>query len=200
MFRYTSHSSGRCLLVLLVTSSIAVGQIPGVDIWPDDKTDDKCDLIHAANAELVVLSATGELVLVSADDIILDGTFVDKDGAVFVDDDPAGSLRFAEDADGFPTLWWLAFNGRVMSIDGLSGDEFDISASELLPSDIGNTTCAACDGFWDIEADCVEPEPPPVVVNVFPLCGLGFGTLMMGMTFVALAGMHLVRTRTEPRP
>ena len=115
VFHRISRSAGGCLLVLLVSANIAAGQIPGVDAFRDSETNIECDLVHAANAELVVLLDSRELVLVSADDIILEDTFVDTDGAVFLDDDPAGSLRFAEDADGLATLWWLAFNGRVMA-------------------------------------------------------------------------------------
>ncbi len=204
MFHRTPRSAAGFLLFWVVTSSIAAGQIPGVDVFPDSETDVACDLVNAANAELVVLTDTGELVLVSAEDIILDDTFVDRDSAVFIDDEPFGSLRFAEDADGLATLWWLAANGRVMHIDGVT---FEVTASDLLPADISGTECDACNGFWDVQSDCAAPEPQPPPddpspggVTIFQLCGSGFGMLMMGVTLFGLVGMRAAGIRAGLSP
>lgn len=185
----------------------AWGQIPGVTIFEDSFVNPQgdfssCDLINAANAELVVLSATGELVLVSGEDVVIPGSFVTDEGDVFLDDELFGFITFEDDADGFRTLWWLSPTGRAVDIDGLT---FFVSESVLFPSDFRNVPCSACDAeLWDDPEGCggvvPPPQPPPpsppddgdtVIFPTFNFCGAGVGMMMM-VSFLCLSGMKRI--------
>ncbi len=107
-----------------------------------------CDVINAANAEFVVLSATGEFVIVTGEDVALEGTVVDVDGLVFLDGSPAGLIAFAD--DGFRTLWWTSLTGFVINVDDFTGEP---TVSKQLPGDFVDVPCDAC-AFWDDAALC----------------------------------------------
>jgi len=166
------------------------GQIPGVDLFQDSESDSVCDVVNSANAQLVVLQDTGEFVLVTGEDTRLEGTFVDVNGDVFVDDDPAGFVTFADDGDGLRSLWWLAPSGFAVHVDTIT---LQISESSVLPSQIIDVPCDAC-AFWDVAADCKRSNPPgsgPPAVRI-TFCGSGLG--MIGLPLLlGLAGFGRFR-------
>jgi hypothetical protein len=153
------------------------------DVFADPSSDSVCDLVNASNAELVVLSNTGELVIVTGTDVILADTFVDLDSNVFFDGLPAGLLTFATDDDGFRTLWWVGLNGNVVSVDLFTGEP---SVTNERPSDFADVPCDACD-FWDDQSVCPTSPPPtpnPPVLNI-SFCGAGAG-MSMALTVIGL--------------
>ncbi len=127
------------------------GQVLPWDVFADTESSSVCDLVNAGNAELVVLSSTGELVVVSGPDVILADTFVDLDGFVFFGFEPVGVITFAEDGDGFRTLWWLSLDGFVFDVDSFTGLVLETGS---VPTDIINVPCDACP-FWDDPTACL---------------------------------------------
>lgn len=186
----TSHSGAVVAGSLICLASVATvsAQIPGVDLFQDSESASICDLVNSANAHLVVLTDTGEFALVTGEDTRLEGTFVDVNGDVFVNDEPAGFVTFADDGDGLRSLWWLAPSGFAVHIDTIT---LQISESQILPDQISDVPCDACT-FWDVAADCQSTEPPPderpVVIN---FCGSGIA--MMGLPM--MLGLHGLRAR-----
>jgi hypothetical protein len=120
------------------------------DLFVDPLTGEACDLVNAANVEMVVFSDTGELVIVTGADLFLGDTFVDADGNVFFDGFPFGFINFDEDGDGLPSLWWLTEFGTVVEIDLVTFVPFD---SFLFPDEFVSVPCDACP-FWDDPDDC----------------------------------------------
>ena len=74
------------------------------DTFIDDASDSICDVVNAGNAQLVVLNTTRQFVIVTGSDVTLVDTFVDTNGLVFFEGEPAGVIGFALDGDGFRTL------------------------------------------------------------------------------------------------
>ena len=124
-----------------------------------------CDVVNAANLELVVFSDTGELVGITGTDVIFLDTFVDDDGFVFFRGDPAGSIEFAQDADGFRTLWLFTLLGDVADVNLFTGEPL---STGLLPFDFANVPCDACPQ-WDLPAECLDFDGDGVA-DVFDLC------------------------------
>jgi len=146
------RSTNPLLVLLAVTVLAATSSAQSVpwDVFLDDQSASACDVVNTSNAELVVLSDTGELVVVTGVDLILDGTFVDGSGFVFVGGFPVGVIGFATDGDGFRTLWWTGLDGSVVEIDPFTGAP---SPSAFSPSDFSQVPCDACE-LWDDPADC----------------------------------------------
>ena len=157
------------LAFLTTAASHSVAQTVPWDVFEDGLSDSVCDVINAANAELVVLSATDELVIVTGEDVTLGGSFVDSDAFVWLYGEPAGLIEFAEDGDGFRTLWWTSLTGTVISIDGFTGEP---TQTDLFPSDFFGVPCDACP-LWDELAACSDPPGPQEVVGGLPLLSRG---------------------------
>ncbi len=155
-----SHRIGRvitgCAVAWAFSASTSLAQsVPWV-LFQDSLTFSACDVVNAENAELVVLIATGELVLVTGSDKIVDGTFVDIDAPgppwfVFFFGEPAGVVDFAVDGDGFSTLWWLSptllpfADPLVIHVNTFTGQP---TATDLFPTDFVDVPCDATP-FWD---------------------------------------------------
>lgn len=136
------------------TSALAQDTRPW-DLIGDRTSDAQCDVVNADGLQLVVLSETGELVVVTRVDIIIADSLVDDSSRVFIGGEPAGVISFATDGDGARTLWWLDNTGvRVVRIDPFT---FEPSASSKTPDDYENVPCDACP-FWDLtEPGCEIP-------------------------------------------
>lgn len=176
------------LAFLAAAESRSVAQTVPWDVFEDSLSGSVCDVVNSANAELVVLSAAGQLVIVTGEDVTLEDSFVDLDGFVWFEGDPVGLIEFAEDDDGLRTLWWTSLTGTVVSIDGFTGEP---TQTDLFPSDFADVPCDACP-FWDDLTACSEPvvEPdgsPPITFN---LCGieipLAIGTIAIGLMIMGL--------------
>ena len=142
------------MLVVVFPTDQAVGQTVPWEVFVDTESASVCGLVNAENAELVVLRESGLLVIVTEQDVILENTFVDAEGTVFVDAYEVGYLTFALDGDGFRTLWWVSLTNRAIHIDGITGEA---SESDYKPTDFNDVLCDACP-FWDeLLAACYTP-------------------------------------------
>ena len=186
-----SNRFQRVVLVVFATaagSGSALGQVLPWDTFVDALSTSVCDVVNAENAELVVLSDTGQLAVVTGRDVILQDTFVTVEGDVLYLGQPVGFIAYDTDGDGFRTLWWVSLTGRVVSVDGFTGEP---SETDLVPGDFFDVPCDACD-FWDDPAVCAPVEPDdPITINI---CGTN-AVVGMVMTFTGLMMTGLVRRR-----
>ncbi len=149
-----------------------------------------CDVINASNAGLVVSMITGELIIVSGDDIVLNNTLVDDNGFVIFEGGAAGVIGFFTDGDGQRTLWWTTLTGQVIRVNGFTGAPEE---TDMTPADFDAPECDACP-LWDDPDICEEPvdeEPPEVTIN---LCGTST-QVPLGLTAAGLVMLSLSRRR-----
>jgi len=172
------------VVVVGTTFESASAQNVPWDIFYDDVSTSACEVVNAANAELVVLTATGQLTIVSGQDVTLVDTFVDVDGTVYFEGSATGIIDFAEDGDGFRTLWWMTLTGLAVEIDDFTGVP---AASAFFPSDYTDVACDACP-LWDDQSVCVVP---PVTLN---FCGRST-QVSLGMTMFGLMFLGFLRRR-----
>jgi hypothetical protein len=156
----------------------------------DASSSSACDVINADNAQLVLLTATSQLSIVTQTDVTLQDTQVDADGFVTFEGNPAGAIGFAADGDGKRTVWWMSLTGAVVNVDDFTGEPTPTNKS---PSDFVDVACDACQ-FWDDPTVCApapppEPPPPPVTVN---LCGQAV-QFPIGLTAAGLVALSFAR-------
>jgi len=135
-----------------------------VVVFEDPSSATECNVVNAANAQLVVLTETGELAVVSGKDMVLEGTFVDETGTVTFGEEAAGVLQFDTDGDGMRRLFWESITGRLITLEGMTGLPTE---SDVLPADIIDVSFDACD-FWDNQDDCPKPEPVETTIVTQP--------------------------------
>ena len=172
-----------------VGSPISAQLVPW-DTFADNISNSVCSVVNAGNTELVVLRTTGQLVIVTGTDVLLEDAFVDAQGFVTFEGEDAGLLDFAIDGDGFRTLWWLTLTGNVVEVSGFTGEPRE---TDLFPDDFVDVPCDACD-FWDDPTVCGDPDPP-----VLNLCGVGV-PLSASASFMGLMGFRGLRRRRVNRP
>jgi len=148
----TLRNVGRVLVAALMGLSLAEAKAVPWDVFVDPVSGSSCDVVNGATSSLVVFSDTGQLIVVSGDDLLLVDTFVDEDQLVYFNGIPSGEIAFAEDGDGFVTVWWLSPSGWVMDIDLVTQEAVQ---TDLLPTDFVEVPCNACE-LWDDPADCDE--------------------------------------------
>ena len=152
--------------------------------------------MNAANTELVVRADTGQLVIISGEDTTLLDTYVDLDFSVWLETgipglmEPVGFIGFAEDGDGYRTLWWTTLTGRVIGVDEFTAEPYD---TDLFPSDFVDVPCDACPYIDDpFACDGIDDVlDGPIVFN---LCGLN-AQLGLALTAVGLGFTKLSRRR-----
>ncbi len=177
----------------------------------DPLTTIECGVINAENLELIVLESTGELVIVSEDgidveDVVVFESLVDDIGNIFLSGVQIGQVRFAEDANGTTTLWWLdLLSDRIYQYDR-AADQATLGL--LDPSGIVGLGCDPCT-VWDIPADCgfmdvggggtVDVGTGGGNTNIgdvssvtLNFCGAN-SAMSMSLTFAGLVGTSLVR-------
>ena len=159
-----------------------------------------CGVVNAENAELVVLSDTAQLMIVTQNDTILTDTFVDANNNVLFENQPAGFIEFFEDGDGFRTLWWVALNGQVVAIDPFTAAP---SASSARPTDFTDVACDACEFVDAPPADVCEDGGddggivlPPIEIN---LCGTMGDEMAASMVFFGAIGLKRTNNRRRRR-
>ncbi len=156
--------------VLGGSSSSVVAQDLPWDVYLDFESDAACDLVNAGNLELVVFSDTGELVVVTGTDYSLGpDAFVNEDGLYFFAEIPLGEIVFADDGNGFRTVWLLAFDGTVLELDPVTGGPI---FTDLIPDDFLGVPCDAFTLWDDDDFDGVLDE----VDN----CPFDFGNYRLG--------------------
>lgn len=190
MFNATRFAAFVALIA--ATSAAAQTAAKPWQLLLDASSSSACDVINAANAQLVLLTATNQLSIVTQTDVTLQDTQVDADGFVTFEGNAAGAIGFATDGDGKRTVWWMSLTGTVVNVNGFTGQPTETNKS---PSDFSNVACDACQ-FWDDPTVCApapppEPPPPPVTVN---LCGQNV-QFPIGLTAASLATLSFVRRR-----
>ena len=162
-----------------------------------------CEVVHTDNLELVVSldPTTGieNLVIVTGGDVRLFDTELLPSNDILFLGEPAGSIIFADGANGIRALWWVGFGDSVVNVDRFTGEPVP---TELRPGDIVVSTCDGCD-LWDDPNVCViidddpviDPPPPPLTINI---CGTSMA-MAMGLTFIGLMGTGLARRRFVSR-
>ena len=146
-------------------------------VFVNDDIDFRCDLINGFDSEFVVLENTGEMVLITGRDAILNRIFVDSNDLVYFNDAPAGQIELLVDADGLDAVFWTSLTGTVIGVDTFSGEPFD---SGYLPTELssGCDACLLIDESVFCEGDGGFVPLPPLP----PLCGAGIpGFAAMGM-------------------
>ena len=184
------NTIGAAVAMVLAIAPTASAQTKPWELFLDSASTSACDVINANNAELVLLSSTGQLAIVTGTDVTLEDTFVDADGFVFFEGAPVGAIDFATDGDGLRSIWWMSLTGTVVEVNGFTGEP---TQTNKFPTDFVDVPCDACE-FWDNPAACVadEPEPePPVVVR---LCGADIA-LPIGLTASGLVALSFSRRR-----
>lgn len=141
-------AAGLVWLVLIATSPAGAQLLPWIT-YEDPESASVCSVVNADVNELVVLDETGQLAIVTGEDLVLVDSFVDFDGFVVFEGSPAGFLGFATDGDGFRTLWWLADTGEVIRLNAF----FRPTLSDFLPGDFSGVLCDACP-LWDDPSAC----------------------------------------------
>jgi len=141
-------------------------------------------VVHAENAELVILEETNQLVLVSGPDVVLGDTIVDVEGNVLFEGSPVGVIEFQNDGDGNRTLWWTGLTGEVVAVDAFTGEP---SPTDSRPVEFRNVSCDACD-YWDDPAVCADPPEEPMEPAAVRICDqdVAFPLAMMMLGLFAL--------------
>jgi hypothetical protein len=194
--RLRFHLTIHVVLAMAFAPGVAVAQTFAWQVF-SDVTGETCEVVHTANADLVVLSSTGQLVIVTGQDITLQDTAVDTSGFVFFEGAESGLISFQPDGAGVRTLWWTSLTGRIINVDELTGEP---TVSEFFPEEITGVSCAACD-FWDDQTVCADggddvvddDESPPLLT--ITVCGVSTPIAFAAM-FMGLASIRLVRRRS----
>lgn len=157
MRKNTTHSwrsPVRCAVAVALVAVLLPVQAFGLEeLWTsytDDLTGTECGVVNAWNAELVVLFESGNMVVVTGPDVIMEDLYVSAQSEVYYFDEPAGFLEFAEDGDGLPTLFWTTLSGTLVEIDTFTGEPSD---SGMFPEERFDTGCDGCD-FVDQSSVC----------------------------------------------
>ncbi len=171
--RSTWVSTGALAAVLVLGGNVSSNfaqEVPW-DVFLDLESDAACSVVNAANLQVVVLSDTGELVVVTEEDYLLDGAaLVDENGVFFYGGIPVGEILFADEGDGFRTLWLLAPDHTVLELDPLTGEPI---FTDLFPDHFVGVSCDPFelwddDDFDDVpdEFDLCPDTPPDEPVDV----------------------------------
>ena len=151
------HTTLMAVLVLGGNAASSFAQEVPWDVFSDDPVSGSvCDVVNAGNLEVVVLSDTGELIVVTEDDYALGAAaFVNADGIFFFGGIPVGEVLFADDGDGFRTLWLLAPDDTVLELDPDTGEPV---FTNLFPDDFVDVPCDAFELWDDDDFDDVPDE------------------------------------------
>lgn len=185
MLKYTGSAVVVMVLAIAQTASAQIGPWATFD---DPLSNSLCDVINASNAQLVLISSTNQLAIVTGTDVTLEDTLVDDNGLVFFEGDSVGTIDYAIDGDGLRSIWWMSLTGTVVELDEFTAQP---TPTNKFPTEFVDVPCDACD-FWDNPAACVVEEPKPTVtVN---LCGTDIA-LPIGLTASSLIALSFVRRR-----
>ncbi|MCP4593229.1 MAG: hypothetical protein GY842_21030, partial [bacterium] len=127
----------------VVVTASAASRVEGAAWWEfqDPESGIVCSLVHAANADLVVLQSSGQIMVASPPNTILPDITVDEYFNVYYVEEFVGSIAFAEDGNGDRALFWMTITGKLVEV----GD-FDVvpAASDLSPDDVSGAGCDVC--------------------------------------------------------
>jgi hypothetical protein len=191
-------------VVVLAVGSAPVVSLGQLDeawvIFVDSITGDECGIVNAANAELVVLAESGNMVVVSGSDVVLADLVVDQFNQVSYLGEPAGIIDFADDGDGLPAVFWTTLAGTVVTINTFTGEPAD---SGRFPDEFRSTGCDEC-LLIDESVFCEEPDSGDTsnggeVVDPFEdplayLCGSGSG-LAAALSMILVPFVRLLPRR-----
>lgn len=136
--------------LLSAANGSAMAQLLPWNAYADDLSDSVCDVVNTANAELVVLSDTGEVAVITGGHPVLVEWILVVDSFVFFEGFAAGEIVFADDGDGYRTLWWVGPFGEVAELNDFTLEPYE---SGLFPEDFVDVPWDAC-ALWDDPSDC----------------------------------------------
>ncbi len=191
---FTRNMAVVAWLIAVSTPSNASGQTTW-DVFHDVLSESSCGIVNTVGSELVVRTDTAQLMIVTLTDTILADTFVDADSFVFLDGEPVGVIDFADDDDGFRTLWWLTLDGRVVELDPFTAEPL---VSDLTPADFSDVPCDACAFVDDPPVNVCFDDAPEVSINIGPIIDL-CGTSLFGSATLAMAFFGFCALRTSRR-
>ncbi|MCH7527456.1 MAG: hypothetical protein IID39_08470 [Planctomycetes bacterium] len=195
---FTNFTRSAAVVAWLIAVSTPLGASGQTtwDVFHDALSESSCGIVNTVSSELVVRTDTAQLMIVTLTDTILAGTFVDADNFVFFEGEPAGVIDFADDDDGFRTLWWLTLDGRVVELDPFTAEPL---VSDLTPEVFSDVPCDACAFVDDPPANVCFDDVPEVSINIGPiidLCGTGlFGSATLAMAFFGFCALRTSRHR-----
>lgn len=109
-------------------------------VFSDGESEQQCDLINGVGFQAVVLSPSGELMMVGAGQDVPDqltGLFLDDAGNLVTEEEVAfARLVFAEDANGNRRSWLTLIDGSLLGAEPGSEPRF--------PDQFANVGCDAC--------------------------------------------------------
>lgn len=152
-----AHRVVLAVIVLVGSGSSTFAQeVPWV-VFPDPQPGGAaCDVVNAGNLEVIVLSDTGNLVVVTGVDYPLgEDASVNEDGVYSFAGIPMGAIVFADDGDGLRTLWLLDLNGNVLELDPDTGAPI---FTNDVPDDFLGVPCDAFTLWDDDDFDDVSDE------------------------------------------
>ena len=151
-----AHTMVLAVSVLGGSGSILFAQEVPWDVYVDSQSDVTCDAVNAGNLEVVVFSGTGRLVVITGADYTLPETaYVDERGIFIFEGLPLGQIAFADDGNGFRTLWLLDLGNNVMELDPDTGEPI---FTNLVPDDFLGVPCDAFELWDDDDFDDVPDE------------------------------------------
>jgi hypothetical protein len=183
-----------CLAVLLVFASPTMAQDYPWASFTEPSTGALCDIINAANAELVLDNETAQLIVVTAADATIADSYVDENLNVYFQNEPVGQIAYATDGDNLRSLWWVDFTGQVVELNGFTGEP---AIGETTPADYRDVPCDACD-FWDDQTICADRDDTDDDNDSSPpslnLCGSSVPLAML-LSFAGLTVMRFTQRR-----
>ena len=186
-----------------VVMASAASSVEGAAWWEfqDPESGIVCSLVHAANADLLVLQNTNQIMVAGPPNTILPDVTVDEYFNVYYVDDFVGSIAFAEDGDGDRALFWMTITGKLVEV----GD-FDVApvASDLSPEDVPGAGCDVCARYSSLSGcipDEEQDEEDGVASSLVSLCGAGSGVAATLTLAFLLVGQRrrVVRRRRVTR-
>ncbi|UCE58600.1 MAG: hypothetical protein JSU63_14290 [Phycisphaerales bacterium] len=149
------------LSILAACGSASADTVPW-ELFVDDPdvSDSQCDVINAGTVTLLAILPSRELEIIGEG--VIDGSYVDTNGDVSFDDLSVGFLSFAEDGDGYRTLWWLSETDGELRIVDVIGSPPEPVVTTYVPSEFINVPCGACeleameDSIYCVEPECLE--------------------------------------------
>jgi hypothetical protein len=196
LFTNFTRSAGLFAWLIAVGTPLGASGQTTWDVFHDALSESSCGIVNTVNSELVVRTDTAQLMLVTRTDLTLLDTFVDAESFVFFEGERVGVIDFADDGDGFRTLWWLTFDGQIMELDPLTAEPF---AGDLIPEDFTDVPCDACAFVDNPPASVCFDDVPEVPIDIGPiidLCGTGlFGNAALAMAFFGFCALRPSRHR-----
>jgi len=170
----------------VIVACIAVLATPGTifaqfgETWQefqDPASGSICGIINTPSADLTVIDATGEVVRVDGLDNVLEDWFANDSNEVSFNGTFVGDILYADDADGLPALFIIDIDGFVVDVTDFSEEPV---LTDLLPDEIANTNCNACNAVDNDGGLCVAGGG---------FCGFGAPASSLSIMLLSFVGL-----------